>query len=58
MATEHGHSSNSFEDAAKDAAKKVHGKATFTITEQSGEISPNPGTINLFTVTLDVTPQP
>jgi flavin-binding protein dodecin len=51
-----GHSDKSFDDAAKDAAKQVQGKATFVVSRQSGEISPNPGTINKFTVELDVTP--
>jgi dodecin len=53
-----GRSTKSFDDAAKEAAKQVQGKATFTVVEMSGEISPNPGTINRFTVKIDVTPQP
>src|ERR671924_329951 len=43
------------DDAAKEAAKQIDGKATFTVSQLGGEISPNPGTINKFTVVLDVT---
>jgi hypothetical protein len=48
-----GESDKSFEDAVKAAAKQVEGKASFTITKQSGEISPNPGQINKFVVEID-----
>ena len=55
MPKHEGHSDKSFDDAAKDAAKQIDGKATFTISQMGGEISANPGTINKFTVVLDVT---
>jgi hypothetical protein len=50
-----GESTHSFEHAVKEAAKQVDGKATFTIVEQSGEISPNPGQINRFVVVIETT---
>ena len=53
MAEHTGESSHSFDDAVKDAAKKVDKKATFKVKDQGGEISANPGTINKFTVTIE-----
>jgi hypothetical protein len=50
-----GESTHSFEQAVKEAAKKVDGKASFTIVQQSGEISPNPGQINRFVVVIETT---
>jgi hypothetical protein len=55
VATHTGESTHSFEQAAKEAAKQVDGKATFTIVQQSGEISPNPGQINKFVVVIETT---
>ena len=55
MARHTGESTHSFEQAAKEAAKQVDGKATFTIVQQSGEISPNPGQINKFVVVIETT---
>lgn len=57
MPKHEGHSDKSWDDAAKDAAKQIDGKATFTVSQLGGEVSPNPGTINRFTVVLEVTPQ-
>jgi flavin-binding protein dodecin len=50
-----GESAHSFEQAVKDAAKKVDKKATFRIKEQRGDISPNPGQINRFVVVIETT---
>jgi flavin-binding protein dodecin len=50
-----GHSNKSFTEAAKEAAKEVDGTATFKVVEFGGEISANPGTINRFMVTIELT---
>lgn len=55
MAEHTGESGHSIDDAVKAAAKQIDKKATFKIVELGGEISPNPGTINKFTATIEVT---
>jgi hypothetical protein len=56
VADEHsGESGHSLDDAVKDAARKVNKKATFKVKHLGGEISANPGTINKFTVVIELT---
>jgi flavin-binding protein dodecin len=51
-----GSSKDGFSQAAQVAIDQTPGKAkAFTVVELSGEVSPNPGKINKFTVVLDVT---
>jgi hypothetical protein len=50
-----GESGHSLDDAMREAAKNVKKKATFRIKDIGGEISANPGTINKFTVVLELT---
>jgi flavin-binding protein dodecin len=51
-----GSSEDGFSQAAQEAIDKTPGKAkSFMVIELAGEVSPNPGKINKFTVTLDVT---
>jgi flavin-binding protein dodecin len=57
--TKTGHSPKGFGDAAQDAIDKTAGNAvSFKVVELSGTVSPNPGKINLFTVTVEATTQP
>ena len=53
MAEYKGTSPHSFEAAVHDAAKQVEGKKAFKVKDWSGDISPNPGQINKFTVTIE-----
>ena len=53
MAEYKGTSPHSFEAAVHDAAKQVEGKKTFKVKDWSGDISPNPGQINKFTVIIE-----
>ena len=55
MAEHTGESGHSFDDAIKNAAKKVDKKATFKVKDLGGEISANPGTINKFTAIIELT---
>jgi flavin-binding protein dodecin len=54
-----GESETGFDEAAREAIRTVEGKpVSFKVTEFSGTVSPNPGKINKFSVTLEVTTDP
>jgi flavin-binding protein dodecin len=51
-----GSSKDGFSQAAQAAIDQTPGKAkSFTVVELAGEVSANPGKINTYSVTLEVT---